>query len=109
MVMYFYWRAYDNLAREYNGVMEADKFELVAIKIIQDNLTPALIQSIEYDQYRKLNIIYKRISMMNKLKLKVNNDNQEMPQNRNHLRFGIILTLILFLCLSSVLLYLLLP
>lgn len=82
---YYRWRAYDNNALEYTGVDEAPRFELIALKLIQHQLQPASIETIEYDEYRRLHKASQRLDHLRTLKTKFSGPNDiKIPTRKTH-------------------------
>lgn len=65
---YFRWRAYDPDAKEHTGVDEATRFELVVLKLAQQGLSVASIETIEYDEYRKLLVAQRRLNRLKQVR-----------------------------------------
>lgn len=64
---YWKWSAYDDNGQPYNGVDRAERFELVAIRLIQKKLVPSSISPIEFQEYRILKNADDKIASLNKL------------------------------------------
>lgn len=72
--MYYKWKAYDfnlkyhqgvinseNVGQYYHeGVMEADRFEMVVLELAKKNLVAKEVVSIDYEEYRRIKTIERR-------------------------------------------------
>lgn len=50
-MQYFRWHAYNCSGESFSGVMEAQTWELVIIRLMQQKLFPSEVVSIEYSEY----------------------------------------------------------
>ena len=98
---YYKYRAYDKTAKLINGVDEADRYELVALKLIRAGLTPAMIEVIEYGEYKVLLQATKRIYKLEKIKAKLKGNDEQINSQENHphlILISVAIILILGLC-----------
>lgn len=78
---YWLWRAYDDQAQQTTGVEEANRYEAVALKILQRGLTPGPIDRIAYEEYKRLLPYQTRINRLEEFKRKLQ-PNDEIPPAR---------------------------
>lgn len=68
---YWRWRAYDNQVQESSGVMEEQRYELVAIKLIQQSLNPASIERINFEEYKRFKPLQLRLDNLTRTREKL--------------------------------------
>lgn len=83
---YFKWKAYDIEGKNYDGVLEAESIEWVALDINANNLEPAQIKEIEFEEYTKLRRGYEsldrlRTNKKHHLKKRFNPESLVRPDN----------------------------